>query len=69
VISGRFRLADFGAFVEVAPGVDGLVYRSEISYEGLSPGRFLNARPGKRAVLKIDEEPPHLPLHQGRHRL
>ena len=30
------RLTDFGAFVEVAPGVDGLVHISEISYERLS---------------------------------
>jgi small subunit ribosomal protein S1 len=58
VISGRVsRLADFGAFVEVAPGVDGLVYRSEISYEKVShPSRFLKA--GEEVsvrVLKIDQ--------------
>jgi small subunit ribosomal protein S1 len=36
------KLTDFGAFVEVAPGVDGLVHISEISYERLShPGQFL----------------------------
>jgi small subunit ribosomal protein S1 len=58
VISGRVsRLADFGAFVEVAPGVDGLVYRSEISYEKVShPSRFLNAGDQVNVrVLKIDE--------------
>lgn len=27
------KLTDFGAFVEVAPGVDGLIHISEISYE------------------------------------
>jgi small subunit ribosomal protein S1 len=32
-ISGKVsRLADFGAFVEIAPGVDGLVHISEMSY-------------------------------------
>jgi len=37
VIRGRVsRLTDFGAFVEVAPGVDGLVHISEISYERVS---------------------------------
>jgi small subunit ribosomal protein S1 len=34
IIHGKIsRLADFGAFVEVAPGVDGLVHISEISYD------------------------------------
>jgi small subunit ribosomal protein S1 len=34
IIHGKVsRLTDFGAFVEVAPGVDGLVHISEISYE------------------------------------
>jgi small subunit ribosomal protein S1 len=43
IIRGKVsRLTDFGAFVEVAPGVDGLVHVSEISYERLShPGQFL----------------------------
>jgi small subunit ribosomal protein S1 len=37
IIRGKVsRLTDFGAFVEVAPGVDGLVHISEISYERLS---------------------------------
>jgi small subunit ribosomal protein S1 len=37
VIRGKVsRLTDFGAFVEVAPGVDGLVHISEISYERVS---------------------------------
>ena len=37
VIRGKIsRLTDFGAFVEVAPGVDGLVHISEISYERVS---------------------------------
>jgi small subunit ribosomal protein S1 len=44
VIRGKVsRLTDFGAFVEVAPGVDGLVHISEISYERVShPSRFLH---------------------------
>ncbi len=34
IIHGKVsRFADFGAFVEVAPGVDGLVHISEISYD------------------------------------
>ena len=57
VISARVsRLADFGAFVEVAPGVDGLVHISEISYgrvahprSVLNEGEAVNVR-----VLKID---------------
>jgi small subunit ribosomal protein S1 len=58
VISGKVsRLADFGAFVEVVPGLDGLVHRSEISYEKVShPSRVLNVgEPVQVRVLKIDE--------------
>jgi small subunit ribosomal protein S1 len=65
VISGTVsRLADFGAFVEVAPGVDGLVHLSEISYERVPhPGRVLTE--GERVdvlVLKIDEEKRRISL-------
>jgi len=44
IIKGKVsRLTYFGAFVEVAPGVDGLVHISEISYERVShPSRFLH---------------------------
>jgi small subunit ribosomal protein S1 len=44
IIRGRVsRLTDFGAFVEVAPGVDGLVHISEISYERIShPSKLLH---------------------------
>jgi small subunit ribosomal protein S1 len=44
IIRGKIsRLTDFGAFIEVAPGVDGLVHISEISYERVShPSRFLH---------------------------
>ena len=65
VISGTVsRLADFGAFVEVAPGVDGLVHISEISYERVHhPSRIL--KEGDRVdvlVLKIDEEKRRISL-------
>jgi small subunit ribosomal protein S1 len=58
VVPGKVsRLADFGAFVEVAPGLDGLVHRSEISYEKVvHPSRVLNVGdPVNVRVLKIDE--------------
>ena len=58
VIPGKVsRLADFGAFVEVVPGLDGLVHRSEISYEKVAhPSRVLNVgEPVQVRVLKIDE--------------
>lgn len=52
------RLADFGAFVEVAPGVDGLVPVSEISFERVThPKKYL--KEGEMVevlVMKIDEE-------------
>lgn len=59
IISGKVsRLTDFGAFVEVAPGVDGLVHVSEISYERVPhPSKFL--REGDRVevlVMGIDHE-------------
>lgn len=43
IIQGKVsRLTDFGAFVELAPGVDGLVHISEISYERVShPSKLL----------------------------
>lgn len=59
VVPGKVaRLMDFGAFVEVAPGIDGLVHLSEISYERighpnkvLKTGDEVNVR-----ILKIDEQ-------------
>jgi small subunit ribosomal protein S1 len=65
VISGTIsRLADFGAFVEIAPGVDGLVHLSEISYDRVQhPSRVL--KEGDRVdvlVLKIDEEKRRISL-------
>ncbi|RPJ01546.1 MAG: S1 RNA-binding domain-containing protein, partial [Deltaproteobacteria bacterium] len=35
------RVADYGAFVEVAPGVDGLVHISEMSYERVNDPRTI----------------------------
>jgi small subunit ribosomal protein S1 len=65
VVSGTVsRLADFGAFVEVAPGLDGLVHVSEISYQRIShPSRLL--KEGDRVdvlVQKIDEEKRRISL-------
>ena len=65
IISGKVtRVADFGAFVEVAPGVDGLVHVSEISYQKVAhPSRLLKpGDPVEVLVLKIDEEKRRLSL-------
>ena len=65
VIKGKIsRLADFGAFVEVAPGVDGLVHVSEISYQKVAhPNRILKeGETVEVLVLKIDEEKRRLSL-------
>lgn len=46
-VNGRVtRLADFGAFVELAPGVEGLVHVSEIAYRRINH---------PQDVLKVDE--------------
>lgn len=47
VLGKVVRFADFGAFIELEPGVDGLVHVSEISYKRIN-------KPGD--VLKIGEE-------------
>ena len=65
VIPGKVsRLADFGAFVEVAPGVDGLVHVSEISYQKVAhPNRVLKEGDAIEVlVLKIDEGKRRLSL-------
>jgi small subunit ribosomal protein S1 len=58
------RLVEFGAFVELAPGLDGLVHLSEISYQRVPhPSRLL--KEGDRVdvlVLKIDEEKRRISL-------
>lgn len=52
------RLANFGAFVEIAPGVQGLVHISEIAHKHIgTPGEVLE--PGQQVnvkILGIDEE-------------
>ena len=65
IIHGKVsKLMDFGAFVEVAPGVDGLVHISEISYERIShPKQFLHE--GDRIdvlIMGIDRETRRISL-------
>ena len=65
IIRGKVsRLTDFGAFIEVAPGVDGLVHISEISYERIShPSKLLHE--GDRVdvlVMGIDRETRRISL-------
>lgn len=58
------RLTDFGAFVEVAPGVDGLVHISEISYDRIShPNQVLREGDGVDVlVMGIDREARRISL-------
>jgi small subunit ribosomal protein S1 len=65
IIHGKVsRLADFGAFVEVAPGVDGLVHISEISYDRVPhPNKLL--KEGELVdvlVMGIDHETHRISL-------
>jgi len=65
IIHGKVsRLMDFGAFVEVAPGVDGLVHISEISYERIShPHQLLHEGDGIDVlVMGIDRETRRISL-------
>jgi small subunit ribosomal protein S1 len=65
IVHGKVsRLTDFGAFVEVAPGVDGLVHISEISYERIShPSQFLHEGDGVDVlVMGIDRETRRISL-------
>ncbi|PTI69654.1 30S ribosomal protein S1 [Staphylococcus succinus] len=65
VIEGKVvRLADFGAFVEIKPGVQGLVHISEISHkhigtpsEALEPGQVVSVK-----VLSVDIESERISL-------
>ncbi len=58
------RLANFGGFVEIAPGVQGLVHISEIAHEHIgTPGEKLE--PGQQVnvkILGIDEENERISL-------
>lgn len=58
------RLTDFGAFVEVAPGLEGLVHVSEISFERVThPKKVLKeGETVEVMVLKIDEKERRLSL-------
>ena len=65
IIHGKVsRLAEFGAFVEVAPGVDGLVHVSEISYERVShPNKLLHEGDGVEVlVMGIDRQAHRISL-------
>jgi small subunit ribosomal protein S1 len=65
IICGKVsRLTDFGAFVEVALGVDGLVHISEISYERVShPNRFLHEGDSVEVlVMGIDRQTHRISL-------
>jgi len=58
------RLMDFGAFVELTPGVEGLVHVSEVSYERIPHPRKVLAE-GQEVevrILKIDEEKKRISL-------
>lgn len=82
IIQGTVRrLVDFGAFVEVAPGVEGLVHVSQIAHrrigtphEVLKEGQEVNVKvldiniPEKRISLSIKEteEAPEQPARQER---
>jgi len=65
IIHGKVsRLTDFGAFVEVAPGLDGLVHISEISYEHVShPSKLLHEGDAVDVlVLGIDRQAHRISL-------
>ena len=65
IVLGRVvRLNDFGAFVELEPGVDGLVHISKISHsrinhpkEALTIGEEIKAK-----ILSVDEENKRIAL-------
>lgn len=58
------RLVDFGAFVEVAPGVEGLVHVSEISYDHVNvPSDVLEVNQEIQVkILSINEEEEKISL-------
>lgn len=59
VVQGKVRsLTDFGAFVEIAPGIDGLLHVTDMSWQRvdkpsslLAPGQMIEAK-----ILKINRE-------------
>jgi len=58
------RVADYGAFVEVAPGVDGLVHISEMSYERVTDPRTVvkEGDPVDVLVLGMDDRSRRISL-------
>jgi small subunit ribosomal protein S1 len=65
ILRGKIsRLTDFGAFVEIGQGLEGLVHVSEISYERVThPKKILNEGDIVDVlVLKIDQEKRRLSL-------
>ncbi|AOR23611.1 bifunctional 4-hydroxy-3-methylbut-2-enyl diphosphate reductase/30S ribosomal protein S1 [Clostridium taeniosporum] len=58
VLGKVVRINDFGAFVELEPGVDGLVHISKISYNRIShPSEVLSVGEEVKAkILEVDEE-------------
>lgn len=65
VVEGKVvRLADFGAFIELIPGVDGLVHVSQISEEHVEkPDDVLNAgQTVKVKILDIDSQAKRVSL-------
>ena len=65
ILGGKVtRVADFGAFVDVGNGLEGLVHVSEISYDRVThPKKFLSeGETVEVLVLKIDEEKHRLSL-------
>jgi len=65
VVRGKVtRLMDFGAFVELAPGVEGLVHVSEISYERIShPKKLLQEGQDLEVrILAIDQDRKRISL-------
>lgn len=65
IVRGKVsRLTDFGLFLEVAPGVDGLVHISEISYERIShPNQLFREGDWVEAlVMGIDPETKRISL-------
>jgi len=65
VVQGRVRsLTDFGAFVEIAPGIDGLLHVTDMSWHRvdkptslLSPGQSLQVK-----ILKLNKESKKISL-------
>ncbi|NFM10507.1 S1 RNA-binding domain-containing protein, partial [Clostridium botulinum] len=58
VLGKVVRINDFGAFIELEPGVDGLVHISKISFNRIShPSEVLSVGEEVKAkILEVDEE-------------